>query len=428
MAKRRVNKNSRAYKRRKRRRNRRILFAVELVVLLLVAGALFVFAYMNRQMGKVNQQELDLGNVGVNEGALEASQNELKGTQLIALVGLDSRLDVAENASEDSENSDTMILACIDNDNKQIRLCSVFRDTYMNTFEYGDMTSDYFTKANAAYAYGGAEQMLTMMNKNLDLNITDYATVNFSILTQVIDLLGGLDLDMTREEAIHLNNYNVETAAASGVEYVEVEIPSEEVFDGAKTMTFHLNGSQSVSYARIRKTEGGDFRRAARQRLLIQKIFEKVKGLATDLTTLNSIFDTVCPQVTTSMQASDMWKLGLALLTYDMGEQAGFPFTHVEDQDIIDSMGSDYVVPVTLATNVTQLHNFLYPGIPYTMSETVQEYSNVISEDSGYYESDIPTTSETGEIPTYNEAEDPNMNGSAADTADYTDTVGEDYE
>lgn len=410
MAKRRVNKNSRAYKRRKRRRNRRILFAVELVVLLLVAGALFVFAYMNNKMGKVNQEELNLGNVGVNEGALQASQNELKGTQLIALVGLDSRLGVAENIAEDSENGDTMIIACIDNDNKQIRLCSIFRDTYMNTFEYGDMSSDYFTKANAAYAYGGPEQMLTMLNKNLDLNITEYATVNFAVLTNVIDLLGGVDLELTRIEIGHLNNYNVETAAAAGVEYEAVDIPySTDEFDGAMTRTFHLNGSQAVSYARIRKTEGGDFRRAARQRMLIQKIFEKVKTM--DLSTLNSIFDTVCPQITTSMQGSDMWKLGLALLTYDMGEQAGFPFTHIEGEEVNENMGEDYVIPVTLATNVRQLHDFLYPGFEYTMSDSVQEYSDQISYDSGYYESDIPVTSETGEIPTYNQAEDPNMNG-----------------
>lgn len=414
MAKRRVNKKSRAYRNRVRRRNRRILFAVELIVLFLVAGALFIFAYMNKQMSKVNQQELNLENVGVNESALEASQNELKGTQLIALVGLDSRLGSdGTPIAEDSQNGDTMIIACIDNDNKQIRLCSVFRDTYLNTFAYGDLSSDYYTKANAAYAYGGPEQMLTMLNKNLDLNITDYATVNFKVLTNVIDLLGGLDIDMTREEVVHMNNYNVATSAAAGVEYQEVTMPSTDEFDGAMTMTFHLNGSQSVSYARIRKTDGGDFRRAARQRLLIQKIFEKVKSM--DLTTLNSIFDAVCPEVTTSMQASDMWKLGLALLTYNMGDQAGFPFTHFEDEATLSNLlGSDCVLPVTLASNVKQLHDFLFPGIDYSVSDVVQGYSDAISEESGFYESDIPATSENGEIPTYNAAEDPNMNGSAA--------------
>lgn len=385
----RMNKRSRAYR---RKRRRRIIFGIELAVLVLLGTALFGVAYVMSKLDKVDHQELDMDKVGVNDTVLAAEAKGETGIELIALVGMDSR----DGSLEAGNNSDTMIIACIDHDAKSIRLVSVYRDTWLNVFTR-DGESKY-SKCNAAYAIGGPEQLLTMLNKNLDLNITEYAAVNFQILAETIDLLGGLDIDLTREELIHINNYNKETAEVAEEEYEEIEVPSKDELDGPQTMTFHLNGTQSVSYARIRYTAGNDFRRAARQRLVLEKIMEKAKSAG--LSTLNEIADTVLPEVKSSMSGQEIFSMGMNLLTYNMGEQTGFPFDHLEGENVKEAMdGVDCVLPVTLETNVIKLHQFLYPNEAYTPSYEVQEYSDHIINQSGYGEDDIPSYSETGEIP-----------------------------
>lgn len=391
MAKRktRMDKRSRAYR---RRRRRRIVFGIELAILVLLGTALFGIAYVMSKLDKVDHQELDMAKVGVNDTVLAAEARGETGIQLIALVGMDSR----DGSLEAGNNSDTMIIACIDHDAKSIRLVSVYRDTWLNVFTRDGENK--YSKCNAAYALGGPEQLLTMFNKNFDLNITEYAAVNFQILAETIDLLGGLDIDLTREELIHVNNYNKETAEVAGEEYEEIEVPSKDELDGPQTMTFHLNGTQSVSYARIRYTAGNDFRRAARQRLVLEKIMEKAKTAG--LTTLNDIADTVLPAVKSSMSGQEIFSMGMNLLTYSMGEQTGFPFDHLEGENVKEAMdGVDCVLPVTLETNVVKLHQFLYPNEDYTPSAEVKAYSDHIIEVSGYGEEDIPKYSETGEIP-----------------------------
>lgn len=172
--------------------------------------------------------------------------------------------------------------------------------------------------------------MLTMMNTNLDLDITKYITVDFVAVQKLVDALGGLDVEMTREEVIHMNNYNVETSEACGVPYEEVELPSKEVFDGAITQTFHLNGSQAVSYARIRKTAGNDFRRTARQRHVLELIFDKVKGAG--LGTLDSALNEVLPCVTTNLSNTDIFSLIQPLLSYTITSEKGFPSTSTREE------------------------------------------------------------------------------------------------
>lgn len=390
MSKKRVNKKSKAYK---RRRRRRIIFGIELAALLVLGMALFGFAYVNSKLDKVDTEDLDYSKVGVNPSVVKAEEAGNTGTELVALVGLDSR----DNSLSSGTQSDTMIVACVDHDSKTIRLVSLYRDTWLNVFTKDG--TDKYTKCNAAYNIGGPEHMLTMMNKNLDLNITEYAAVNFKALTEVINKLDGLDIDLTRQELIHLNNYNKETSEVAGVPYEEIEVPDKSELDGAQTMTFHLNGSQSVSYARIRYTAGNDFRRAARQRLVLSKIMEKAK--AADLPTLNRIMDTVFPMVKTSLSKQEILKMGMNLLSYNMGEQTGFPFDHLEGANVTEAMdGNDCVVPVTLELNVVKLHSFLFPAeTDYQPSAEVVEYSNHIIEESGYGVDSIPESSETGEIP-----------------------------
>lgn len=359
----------------KRRRRRRRIFIFEVIVLLLLIGGIFVYAQLNDKLGMMQSSDVNMDDVGVNEGL---DDEILQGYQTIALIGVDNREGTIERG-----NSDTMIIASIDNDRKKIKLVSVYRDTYLNI---GD---DTYKKANAAYAYGGPEQLMTMMNKNLDLSVGGYVTVDFNAMVEAIDLLGGLDIEMTADEVVHMNNYCVETSEVTGKSYE----PIEEV-DGCH----HLNGVQAVSYARIRYTAGNDFRRASRQRVVIYKMVEKAKQ--SSWTTLNKIVDTVCPMISTSLSKSDILKMGMSLITYDLEDQTGFPFMHLEGENVTAAMdGYDCVLPVTLELNVIKLHEFLYPDAAYIPSDTVKEYSNHIIEVSGYGEDSVPEYSEDGAIP-----------------------------
>ena len=390
-------------RKRKRQRRKKILFTIEILVLVLLSLVLVAAIWATHKFSLINHEELDQdklktadevnanSNDSGNDGQGQTDSN-LSGVELIALVGIDSRDEM------EGENSDTMIIACIDHTNKTIRLASLYRDTYLNIGEDYDGTPDCYTKANAAYNYGGATQFLSMLNLNFDLNITEYMTVNFKALSDVVQALGGLDIDMTREEVIHLNNYNVETSAACGLEYEELSYPSAEEFDGAMTLTFHLNGSQAVSYARIRKTAGNDFRRTSRQRLVLEKIMEKAK--TADLGTLNSIMDQVFPQITTNLDNSRLISMIQPVLGYTFAGQTGFPFTHLEDTG--ELTGEDCVLPVTLEYNAILLHQFLFPDTEYSPSETVQSYSATITAICGYGEDSIElaqSNEDNAEIP-----------------------------
>lgn len=395
----------RAHRRKKKIRRKRILFAVEIIVLLLLSLVLVVAVWAARKFSLINHQELDedrlLTSDKVNSGSVAAGDadgdqqnpvSSLTGVDVIALVGLDTRDEL------EGQNSDTMIIACINHNDKTIKLASLYRDTYLNVGDsyYGE--PDYYTKANAAYNFGGPEQMLSMINLNFDLNITEFMTVEFKALADTIELLGGLDIDMTREEVIHLNNYNVETSSACEMEYAELELPSADEFDGAMTRTFHLNGSQAVSYARIRKTAGNDFRRTARQRLVLEKIMEKAKSA--DLGTLDAVLNTVLHQITTNMDNNKIVSMIQPLLSYTITDQTGFPFAHMEDDGSLT--GEDCVLPVTLEYNAIHLHQFFFPDAAYTPSATVLEYSEQIIAECGYGEESVEMAlgiDDGGEIP-----------------------------
>ncbi|MGI6096402.1 MAG: LCP family protein [Lachnospiraceae bacterium] len=367
MAKRRSKKASRAYK---RRRTRRIVFGIEILVLLLLVGALFVYAQINGKLDLLHKTDIDVTDVGISE---EVMQDEnLTGYTNLALFGVDSR-----DGSLDKSRSDTMIIASINNDTKEVRLVSLYRDTWL------DIGDDKFTKCNAAYNNGGPQKALKMINSNLDMNIEDYVTVDFAALIKTIDLLGGLDdITITEEECVHLNNYMVELKKVTGTDYDE--LPGEG--------TYHMTGIQATAYARIRYTAGDDFKRTERQRLIINKIVEKAK--TSSLSTLTSIMDEIFPMVSTSLTKSEILNMGMSMLSYEMGEQSGFPFDYAIGETVKERVGADCVVPVTLQTNVEALHEFLFENEAYSPSKTVIERSQYLENKSGYHAEEKEESSE----------------------------------
>ena len=333
-------------KRRSRRRKRALLLAFEIIILMMLMGTAYVMA----KYEKFQTVTIDTEDIEINEGA------EKEGYTTVALFGGDSR----DGHLEKGTHADTIIIASIDNQSKEIRMASIYRDTILQQM---DME---YNKANYAYFHGGPKEAINMLNKNLDLDIEDYVTVDFKALVDTIDLMGGLDIEIKEEEVDEVNEYMWETAEVAGTEQELLTRAGEQ----------HLDGTQAVTYARIRSTAGGDYTRTERQRLVIQKLFEKV--IKTNLGTINEIIDTVFPQVSTSFTLNEIIGLASGMTKYELGDSAGFPFDKT-DGISYQSAGS-VVVPVGLAENVEQLHEFLYPKEEQTgVSETVEQISQDIS-------------------------------------------------
>ncbi|MCP1108661.1 LCP family protein [Ohessyouella blattaphilus] len=338
-------------RRRKRKKRIRALILVLEVIILLALG---VVAFAMRKLDLMDKVNIE--SVITNETLNDEDYTN------IALFGIDAR-----EGETIGVRSDTIIIASLDNVNKNLRLVSVYRDSFLRL---EGTEGPYYAKANDAYAIGGPQEAVNMLNRNLDLNIQDYVTVNFGSMSDIVDLLGGIEIGMMREEVIHMNNYCVETSEVTGKEYEPIEPP--EVMG-----TYNLNGVQAVSYARIRATDGGDFKRTERQRLILEKIMEKAKQ--TNIFQLNKIANKVLPEVSTSLDIKTILKIGEALLNYEMLDSTGFPYETALPSEIPGYSGS-YVVPVNLLNNVTQLHNSLFPDVEYVPSDML----NLISGDIIY--------------------------------------------
>ena len=348
-------------------KTKKILFAVEIIVLLLFIGGLYVYGQLNSKLDKINQPVLDDSKIKVNQevqDSIDSQESTLTGYTTYALFGIDHR---DKNTALGGENSDTIIIASVNNDTKDVKLVSVYRDTILN------LGNDTYSKANAAYAYGEAEQAITMLNTNLDLNISEYATVNFNALTTIIDDLGGLDMDMSYAEIVHMNNYCVETSEETGKDYTPIELPDRPDDIEAVQYHYHLNGVQATSYCRIRYTASLDMGRTERQRRVIQMIVSKAKSAG--LGKIFKIMDDVFPMVTTSMTKDEILQLLPTLIGYSVDDTTGFPTSYK-----FSNVKGSIIVPTTLETNVIELHKFLYGDEAYTPSATVKANSEKILE------------------------------------------------
>ena len=336
-----------------RKKRRKVLFILEIIVLLLFIGGLYVYGQISAKLDKIDIQETDLQeqDIVTNDQA-----PQMTGYTTYALFGLDHR---SRNEKLNTENSDTIIIASINNDTKAVKLVSVYRDTLLN------VKDDTYSKANAAYALGGPAQAVNMLNTNLDLNITDYVSIDFDALVTVVDCLRGLDIPLSYAEIVHMNNYCVETAEETGKSYTPVELPEPKPEDQEAIVgTYHLNGVQATSYCRIRYTASLDMGRTERQRRVIQMIVDKAKKAG--LSTIFDIMDQVFPMVKTSVSKTEILKLIPAMIGYSIDETTGFP----QDYKFATVKGS-VIVPTTLDSNVLKLHQFLYGNTNYTPTQDV---------------------------------------------------------
>ena len=349
-------------KKKKKTARRVVFFVLELILLAVMAGALYIAA----QYSKIEKVEIKKDEIKEQIRAQLPDQVEetLKGYWNIALYGVDSR-----EGSTEMSLSDTIMIASVNRDTKDVKLVSVYRDTYL------DNTNGDYRKATECYMLGGAERSINMLNKNLDLDITNFVTVNMNVLAEVVDSIGGIEIDVRSDEIDYLNGYQNEGSEITGKEIIPVTTA------GLQT----LNGLQALSYCRIRYTEavdseheGMDYERTLRQRVVLEKILEKVQQM--DILSLTNLITTLLPYVSTNLTETEILSLAKDISSYQLVGTKGFPFEKIAIQ--LD--GNDIVTPINLAQNVSELHEYLFDVTDYTPSDTVQEISNYITSVTGY--------------------------------------------
>ena len=329
-----------------------LLILVILVVGILTAGYLFV----NGKLGKMQTENIDTTAVGIND---DVSKN-LQGYRNIALLGIDSRADDYSLGNR----SDCIIIASLNKKTNEIKLISVYRDTYVYVEENGTKKLD---KITHAYSYGGPQNTLKSLNEALDLNITEYVTVNFDAVIAAVDALGGVNINIDSSEIKYINDYIEATSQSSGIKSSHI----------TTTGTQKLDGVQAVAYSRIRYTSGGDYKRTERMRTVVTAMLNKAKTLS--IGQLNSFADTILPRIKTNISTGDIWGLVPSLASFKVSESIGWPY---EVEGI--TLDRWYGVPVTLETNVTKLHKEAFGQENYEVSDTVKEMSNAIIKRTGY--------------------------------------------
>lgn len=371
------NRKRKKMTRRQRRKRKLILFIVEVLVILILLAALFVIIKLNKLN---NTGDLDEDKLNINIDA--KTQELLDGYTNIALFGIDNR----STGKYESGNSDCIMIASINNDTKEVRLISVYRDSFLAVDD-----DDNLRKLNAAYAKGGPTGAVAALNKNLDLDIKEYVAVDFNAVMEVVDALGGIELDISSKEAETMKIYINEMNEVMGTNGTAVSGP------GLQT----VNGIQALAYCRDRYSGGDDYGRTERQRTVISKIVEKAK--AASLPTLNKVIDKLFPDISTSLSSSEILGLAAGIKDYELADTQGWPFQLTTER--MEGKLGDVVVPTDLETNVNLLHQYLFDVEDYETTQTVKNISKSVINETGKTASDTvrdtnPFTAEDTEADT----------------------------
>ena len=343
-----------------RRKKKRKIWFILLEIAVLIGILCFAgYSYIGSRldlMQRLPWNPDEIKNVEISE----EKQEQMSGYWTIAVFGVDSR----NSSVGKGNNSDVNILCNIDQGTGEIRLVSVYRDSYLNISD-----KNTYNKINAAYMQGGPEQVVKALNRNLDIDIDDYATFNWKAVADAINILGGIDVEITKSEFYYINAFISETVKATGVASTQLKSAGMN----------HLDGVQAVAYGRLRLMDT-DYARTERQRKVISLAFEKMKKA--DWATINNIVQTVFPQVATSIEINDLLKIGRNITRYHLTETTGFPSELREKK-----MGREgaCVIPQTLESNVIELHHFLFGDEEYTPTETVRTISQKIVSDTGVH-------------------------------------------
>ena len=331
-----------------------VAFLVELIVLVVLIASIIQLK-VKHAWEKMDVKDLSNEDLMINV----KSDGDMADYTNIVFFGLDARDDNLEGGS----NSDTIMIASINNKTKNVKLVSIYRDTLLRIPIEGVNA-----KANSAYAYGGAVLGIQMLNQNLDMNIEDYVTVNWEALSRAIDILGGVTVDVDEEELKKMNEYITEQIAANG-------LMSNGIYETGEVT---LNGVQATAYARVRSTDQGDITRTGRQREVLEAMIGKLKEA--DMDTINKLVDGVFPYIETSISQEDFADLAGSAKSYILESTVGFPFEYEYYED--EEKGS-CLAAKNLHQNVVALHNYLFGTVAYEATDAMKENDAKLTKETG---------------------------------------------
>lgn len=326
-----------------------------LLLIIVIIAAIFggAYWYVEDKLGKMQQVKISDEELQINNEVEES----LSGYRNIAIFGVDSR---SSNLGK-GNRSDCIIIASINEKTKEVKLASVYRDTYVQIQGHG------LDKINHAYSYGEAPLALGTLNTNLDLNVKEFVTVNFDAVAEAVDELGGVQINVEQNEIEYLNMYQIETSKVTGKEIKQV------TKSGLQT----LNGVQAVSYGRIRYTAGGDYKRTERMRDVIEAMLKKLQTKS--IGEINTLLDNILPKIYTNISTGSIISEIPSITKYKITDSIGWPYNTKGK-----TMTLWYGIPITLESNVVQLHQELFGESDYKVSDTIKEISNKIIEKTGY--------------------------------------------
>lgn len=314
---------------------KKITIWILMITLMLILGVVGgVYAYGNHLFNKMEKVEINKEDVGIKEDVQE-KLSEYNGNIInIALFGIDTADGVVGR-------SDSIMIATIDTIHKKLKLTSIMRDSYVAIEGHGD------DKINHAYAFGGPQLAIKTLNENFDLNIEDFAAVNFETLPKIIDKVGGIELDIDSEELKYINGYIRDINKKNGTSVSEITTTGFQ----------HVNGTQALAYCRIRYTSGGDYRRTERQREVLTEIFKKVESMSA--TSYPSLLSDILPMVNTSLGYNEILNLGMDVLK--LGDSnlklERFPLDSYSQGKTINGV---YYLTFDKRATVEQLQNYIF--------------------------------------------------------------------
>ena len=331
----------------------KVLTIILLIILIIIAliGVAGV-SYVKNKLSKINYEGIPEEKIEVNEGV----DLQKKGYRNIAIFGVDSRAD-----TYDDTRSDCIIIAAINEDTNDVKLVSVYRDSYLNIDGRG------LDKVTHAFAFGGAQLSINTLNKNLDLDIKEYVALNFEAVVEIINQIGGVEIQIEPAELQYINAYIAGVDKQEGTSTAHITKAGKQ----------NLNGVQALAYSRIRYTAGGDYKRAERMRDVLTATFNKVKTLS--VTQINTLLNIALPKVSTNILASEIQSLIPKATSYNINTSIGWPY---EVRGI--TLDRWYGVPVTLENNVVRLHKEIFGENDYEATQTVKDISQSIIDKTGY--------------------------------------------
>ncbi len=392
-----TSKSERLRKKKRKKRKRVALLTVEAIVLLIAIVCVSIYLMPNSKsfivktftkcpagqslLKSLYKDDYDSNVLDSNTDKSKINTVDLgEGYTNIALFGIDPRY----GEFEDSTHTDTIMIVSINNKTHDVHLVSVYRDTLLRmTTTDGEID---YEKANSAFFRNGAEGALNMLNNNLDMDITEYALVNFQGLAKIIDALGGIDINISDDEAFYINGYLTETREITGMDAPDIETSGQ----------VHLTGLQATAYCRIRYVEftaedgtvyREDYGRTARQRLVLSTLLKEAQSAG--VSQLLSVADTIIKENNVNgekiLSTNIPWNRIVDLLTVavdcNLSETIGFPYDVYTPEEGYPYYG--YVIPMGLEQNVVRLHSYLFPDKPYTASSLVARINDYIIDETG---------------------------------------------